>query len=655
VVVKPDYRKSRKRKVVLLYTAGVLIPGIILGYMAFRGIQNDQAIREKESRNRLEQVKTTFFASLDSLLYADFQKTFTAPNDSSNILADPFLKTALIIAPGVTTRLIAQDLLYLPPEFLENPDRMVAQENMEPDRLALLIGEALELRTLNRVNEACKIYEKIAVEFPEAFTNHGIPAQTMAWLELAKLKVGTGGAAQRSDYCQKILNSLLNPKLKVGADYFNFMYHSVMGLAAGDDTVCQNLIKTLDKESAATARLGSLLTNPEPVLSDRNLHIIPIGTGVYLRQIYLDDIIALSADNRDAATPTTSLLVMDLKSRFQSVLPGIISSADPDGHLKWRVTNAMDSLIYSSSPKIYSYQNYAFPDGYPRWTLSLFESQAGFFAALIAPGRGVFLLIFIFITAMMLFGLFFTLYTLNQEIRLNALKSDFISNVSHELKSPLTSIRLRAEMLTENRVPSVQKPEYYSNILDQSEHLSHLIENILDFSRIEDERKKYRFEETNLVPFIRKIVDSMNQRQIGSNIRIEFSEYPDVTKIRIDQDSIEQVMYNLLDNACKFSGESKKVHVSLENLTDEIRITVRDWGLGMSKKDQERIFERFYRATQARDLGIKGSGIGLTLVKRIVEAHNGRIIIQSEPGQGTEVQVYLPIRQSTDNEEDIDN
>jgi signal transduction histidine kinase len=210
-------------------------------------------------------------------------------------------------------------------------------------------------------------------------------------------------------------------------------------------------------------------------------------------------------------------------------------------------------------------------------------------------------------------------------------------------------------MLTENRVPSVQKPEYYSNILDQSEHLSHLIENILDFSRIEDERKKYRFEETNLVPFIRKIVDSMNQRQIGSNIRIEFSEYPDVTKIRIDQDSIEQVMYNLLDNACKFSGESKKVHVSLENLTDEIRITVRDWGLGMSKKDQERIFERFYRATQARDLGIKGSGIGLTLVKRIVEAHNGRIIIQSEPGQGTEVQVYLPIRQSTDNEEDIDN
>jgi len=106
------------------------------------------------------------------------------------------------------------------------------------------------------------------------------------------------------------------------------MYHSVIALVGGHDTVCQNLIKAVGKESGVTLGIVALLNNPNQVLSDRNLHIFPIGTGLYLRQIYFDDIIALSADSRDAATQTTCLLFFDLKSQSLSILPGLISSAD---------------------------------------------------------------------------------------------------------------------------------------------------------------------------------------------------------------------------------------------------------------------------------------------------------------------------------------
>jgi hypothetical protein len=117
--VKPDYRKSRIRRIILLYAAGVVIPGIVLGYMAFRGIQNDQAIREKESRNRMEHVRESFFKALDSTLYADFQKAFTKSGPSAKSAGDRYFKAALAIPVVGPARLISHQLLYLPLEFAD--------------------------------------------------------------------------------------------------------------------------------------------------------------------------------------------------------------------------------------------------------------------------------------------------------------------------------------------------------------------------------------------------------------------------------------------------------------------------------------------------------------------------------------------------------
>lgn len=690
--MKPDYRESRKRRVILLYAAGVVIPGLILGYMAFRGIMNDQAIREKESRQRLESVREHFFSALDSLLFEDFRQS--TGDSTPSPYSDESIKAILLITQTGSAKLVDHHLLYLPSEFLNQPQRASGFSNPEleeaqkleygaesiaealvryetiargtPDsasKLRALTGKARILRKTGRAEESANAYQSIADDFAGFYIVNHLPARHTAWLELAKMAAADGGSAYLESYCRMILTSLLNPDLDYGISHFNYMYRTVKELIS-DDTRIDSLTIQLDHQARQTEWINSRLINPELIFSNRNMHIIPMETGLFLRPLYQDNLMALTAENREPEHAGQWLVIFDLENRFRSLAGDLMSKADPDHQLKWQIEDPDGNPVYQSDRSDSDYIRYPFPDGYPKWSLGLYEDQPGLLANLLAPQRGVFMLIFVFILAMMLFGLFFTLHTLNQEIRLNALKSEFIANVSHELKSPLTSIRLRAELLKENRVPIKQQPEYHSNILDQSEQLSHLIENILDFSRIEDDRKKYQFEEISLIPYLRKIVDSFSQRQIGTKIRIDLIGEDDIPRVRIDREAMQQVVYNLLDNACKFSGGEERVEIGLRVLGaqrhggtraqghggtrdqgEEVLIWVRDWGMGISGKDQERIFERFYRAEEGRKRGIKGSGIGLTLVKRIVEAHGGRITVESEPGKGTTFKIYLPVSQ----------
>ena len=244
----------------------------------------------------------------------------------------------------------------------------------------------------------------------------------------------------------------------------------------------------------------------------------------------------------------------------------------------------------------------------------------------------------------MVLGFVFTIYTLNVELRLNKMKSEFISNVSHELKSPLTSIRMMTEMLHHNRVETEErKSVYYSAMLEESEHLSHLIDNILDFSRIDDDRKKYDFIDLDLNELLLKFIESTRERLPEPDFDIRYTSLDHISVIKADKNAILQVFYNLVDNAIKFSGTSKRIDISLFPGDDEILFCVKDYGIGISGKDQEKIFDRFFRGDEPQRLGIKGSGIGLTIVKRIIDAHKGYLTIESKPGEGSTFMVRIPL------------
>ena len=281
----------------------------------------------------------------------------------------------------------------------------------------------------------------------------------------------------------------------------------------------------------------------------------------------------------------------------------------------------------------------------------------------------------------MIAGLAFMIHTLNQEMKLSKMKSDFISNVSHEFKTPLTSIRHMTEIMHLKRIESEErKEEYLQSMLEQCDHLGHLIENILDFSKIEENIKNYRFEYLKLDEVLTDLVQVFKSRIPEEDFEIRTIIEDQGVEVYLDKDAMQQVFYNLLDNAYKYSGDSRRIEVRLkaqgsglkegkgqraegknqEEVSSyqgksfqlpvssfqkgQVVVQIKDWGLGISDKDQGRIFERFYRGDRLRKEGIKGSGIGLTIVKKIVEAHDGIISIESELGKGTKATIVLPVK-----------
>jgi len=318
---------------------------------------------------------------------------------------------------------------------------------------------------------------------------------------------------------------------------------------------------------------------------------------------------------------------------------------DPYYSVNLKIQDKNGRLVFSRGAENESaYHSFPFTENLPKLNLLLNESQPGFVSSLLTAGSGIYLVVFILIIFLMALGFIFTIYTINEELRLNKLKSEFISNVSHELKSPLTSIRMMTEMLHSKRVSSEErKSEYYSVMLEETEHLSHLIDNILDFSRLEDERKKYHYEDQDLIDLLEKFLDSVGERLKEGGFMVRFDHSGQVPFISADKDALHQVFYNLVDNAIKYSGNSRQVDISLVVRDEEVLVSVKDYGIGISRSDQEKIFERFYRSEDPQTKDVKGSGIGLTIVKKIVEAHRGHLTLESRPGKGSTFCIHLPI------------
>jgi signal transduction histidine kinase len=245
-------------------------------------------------------------------------------------------------------------------------------------------------------------------------------------------------------------------------------------------------------------------------------------------------------------------------------------------------------------------------------------------------------------------GVFLLWRDVRREMRAGALRSQFVASVSHELKTPLTSIRMFAETLRMR--PSLEAGaagEYLDTIVHESERLTRLLNNVLDFSQIEQERKTYRFAPVDLREAIstaaRGIAYPLSQEGFTLDMRLD----PGVPAVRADQDAIEQAVLNLLTNAMKYSGASRRIGLSLERLGNAAVIAVTDDGPGIPVEEQPRLFERFYRARMPGNQQIPGTGLGLTIVRHIADAHGGAVTVDSAPGRGSTFTISLPIRDAS--------
>jgi signal transduction histidine kinase len=242
-------------------------------------------------------------------------------------------------------------------------------------------------------------------------------------------------------------------------------------------------------------------------------------------------------------------------------------------------------------------------------------------------------------------GVSLALRAADRAVKLSTMKSDFVSNVSHELRTPVASIRVFGELLRLGRAQSPEKiREYGEHIESESRRLTRLIDNILDFSRIESGRKEYKFTLGDVREVIEEVVRTFEVRLGAHGFRIALVASGDaLPPLRMDADAIAQAFQNLLDNAIKYSGDSKEVVVTLSAENGYVAIAVRDHGIGIARDEQRKVFDRFHRVGTGLIHDVKGSGLGLSIVHHIVAAHGGRVSVDSELGSGSTFTMLLPI------------
>jgi two-component system phosphate regulon sensor histidine kinase PhoR len=232
---------------------------------------------------------------------------------------------------------------------------------------------------------------------------------------------------------------------------------------------------------------------------------------------------------------------------------------------------------------------------------------------------------------------------LKKEVDLAQNKADFVSNVSHEIRTPLALISMFAETLEMNRVPTEEKrKEYYSIISKETQRLTGIVNKILSFSQAEAKKKVFHPQPLQVDAEIRAILATYDFHLRNKGFEYSFAGQSDLT-IQADRESLIEAVINLIDNAVKYSEDKKRIDITTGREGGYAFIRVKDEGVGISSNDQKYIFDKFYRVPQGNLARSRGTGLGLSLVKQLMEAQHGKITVVSEPGKGSQFTLYFPI------------
>jgi signal transduction histidine kinase len=361
------------------------------------------------------------------------------------------------------------------------------------------------------------------------------------------------------------------------------------------------------------------------------------------RHLLVGDEVVLAAVIPGSDGPVLAVLGRSVEAVKRDVLAKTLGGLEGPSVLV--VLDAQGDLLYVPRPidQATRVLTVAFGEALPTWRVALYQPQGLSARGDVRRQAMLFTAAFALLLVVIALGLVATYRLLRHETEMARLKSDFVANVSHDLKTPLSLIRMFAETLEMDRVPDDQRRrEYYAVLTRESERLSRLIDNVLDFSRIESGRQRYEMAPGSVEPVVHEVLESFRHPLEQQGFKVDVSVAPDLPDVSLDAEAMKQALANLVDNAMKYSGDGRRITMIARAAGPEVLVEVADEGIGIPLAEQERIFEKFYRIGRSETQGRRGSGVGLALVKHIVEAHGGRVSLESRPGAGSRFTLHLP-------------
>ena len=636
----------------LVFLLSILVPGLILAYLSFRTSKDERILIEKslESRNEefaeamqrlLEKTKNEHLARLQEQLQ---RSSSSAAPDNYLFLATDLLENPLVQSLAVfrqeemvfPRRLLWVDSLDAPAAGSDSldlpaPAREAVAAIQQEYRQGRYLAALRLIRSFSHWSEGLFA------------TRAGSPYRYGLWLLELKCLVRMGLTEEAVVRGRELIQALLR------GDGFSSYHEVKFHLAETVNllTSLENLPREIrDYFWAVHQRSEIFLVNAEFVTREWSVspeNLIRSSALDFRNPIQIDYLEGfpylvigypwLDKETRIIARLNESVfsevvrgeIVLDKKSAWKDMDFALMNGRD-------QAVMATDTL---ADRKVALERPLA--ADFPAWRLVIFKKKEG---EVIALGRRKLALLYTmlaFSLAALLLGSLFVFLGLKNERKMVRMKSNFLSAVSHELKTPLTSIRMFAELLESGKQTQEEKRKRYAHLIgEEAMRLYGMIEGILNFTRLEEKRSRVRLMPMDLTQAVHEVAGLMAGAYEKAGIRLVLQLDPDAM-VEGDYDSLRSVVQNLLENALKYSKGGTTVLVQLENAPDRAVLRVKDQGIGISGADLKHIFDKFYRAGDEMTRKTKGSGLGLAIVKQILDSHRAQIKVNSRLNEGTEM------------------
>ena len=652
-MASPRFREHPSRNTAVLFLSVAAVSVTALVWMGVRLVQQDRALEAQQLRERREAGADRIIASLEQALSAEERRLDDLPNVDA---APPTDNVVFILAasPGPLEFRAWPDngLLYypvLPPgreaaarlyadaeksEFLDhNYSRAAAklrpltQAEDPAVRLGALLRLARNLRKAGDLESTLETYAELAKPPDHGISISGVPAELVARRARCVLLEELGRRAELEQEAQRLYDDLRGGRWRL--DRASYLYYR--------DQASRWLSRQPEPDAEQQALADAVVWLWQNHQFDANVKQGSSGRTSYRSHGTSITILWRMSNERLAAVVASP--GYQRKRWFDPILGGADFSSVRVG-----IRDSDNKLVYGDKPAtgVPTTSRLASVTGLP-WDIAVVNADPEEALNQFAQRRrlmmmGLGMLALLVIAASYLIG-----RAISRELAAARLQSEFVSAVSHEFRTPLTSMRQFTEMLVEDETLPAEKRRAFHGAQERAtSRLSRLVESLLDFGRMEAGARPYRLERLDVGELVKSTAEDFRREANPDSLVMECVVPDEGPVVKADREALAQALWNLLDNSVKYSGESVVVQVEVEAGHNQVAIRVRDQGLGISPSEKKRILRKFVRGSSAKVCGVKGTGIGLAMVKHIVDAHGGKVVVESEPGKGSTFTILLP-------------